>query len=364
MNNANLPININDQEFSSLLSSRGYTNKLLSSNKAGNVMSGHFFHNELDSGLSIHGADVIESDDALSSTQIPASLSFNILLTGDLQFCLGSNAYRLTSVKKPPLKAQDSQHKAIKATCAVSVLTKSELLTRKITKGQAVRKVNLFIKRVWLEKRCINTSSKALLKKLFSNHASLYQWQDNSIFTQLAQQLLALPNEKTLQTNLIKEQIAFTLLNNLLQILPSKINKPSQPLTHINKRLASEEKKQLRKKKNIERFIAKELENNLTLPAIAKNFGLSVSSLQRYFKQTYQQTINEYIRQQRLEKAKVAITVNDFSICEAAYQAGYNHVSNFTSAFKKQFGITPASLLKLHQLDLSKSNMANLHRNN
>ena len=199
------------------------------------------------------------------------------------------------------------------------------------------------------------------MKKLFSHHGSLYQWQDNSIFSHLAQQLLALPSEHSLQTNLIKEQIAYTLLNNLLQLLPSKIDNPSQPLASTNNNLVTKEKKQLRKKKNIERYIAKELGNPITLPIIAKHFGVSVSSLQRYFKKTYKQTINEYIRQQRLAKAKVAITVKDFSISEAGYQAGYNHVSNFTSAFKKQFGITPANLLKLHQLDLDKSQMATLH---
>ncbi|MCP4321625.1 MAG: helix-turn-helix transcriptional regulator [Alteromonadales bacterium] len=351
----NAQIDINSQEFSGLLSSMGYTNKLISANKAGNVMSGHFFHNELASGLSIHGADVIESDDALSSTQIPASLSFNILLSGQLQFSLGSHAYQLHCVKKNYLKNISEQ---VSATCAVSVLTKSELLSRKLTKGQAVRKVNLFIKRVWLEKRCTDPASKALLEKLFRHHGALYQWHDSTIFSQLAQQLLALPNENSLQTSLIKEQIAYTLLNHLLQELPNKIDKPSLPLPHKTTCAATGEKKQLRKKKNIERYIAKELENKITLPAIAKQFGLSVSSLQRYFKQTYKQTINEYIRQQRLEKAKIAISVNDFSISEAGYQAGYNHVSNFTSAFKKQFGITPASLLKLHQLDIDKSKVA------
>jgi len=349
----NSQIDINSQDFSGLLSSMGYTNKLTSTNKAGNVMKGHFFHNELASGLSIHGADVIESDDALSSTQIPASLSFNILLAGNLQFCLGNKAYQLSQEGETLSKAKQSQPKELRATCAVSVLTKSELLSRKITKGQAVTKVNLFIKRVWLEKRCNDATSRALLKKLFSHHACLYQWQDNTVFRELAQQLLALPSENTLQTNLIKEQIAYTLLNNLLQVLPSKINKPSQPSSNDQNNLAHEEKKQLRKKKNIEQYIATELENTITLPTIAKYFGLSISSLQRYFKQVYKLTINEYIRQQRLEKAKLAITVQDFTISEAGYQAGYNHVSNFTSAFKKQFGITPASLQKLHQLDLA-----------
>ncbi len=132
---ANSQIDINNQDFSGLLSSMGYTNKLVSTNTAGHVMRGHFFHNELTSGLSIHGADVIESDDALSSTQIPASLSFNILLAGNLQFCLGSNAYQLSSNKEGSPQNKQGKPKEVNATCAVSVLTRSELLSRKIIKG-------------------------------------------------------------------------------------------------------------------------------------------------------------------------------------------------------------------------------------
>ena len=332
------------QAFLGLLSSVGYTNKFVIKESRSGIMKGHFFHNELVSGLSIHGGDVVEASNAISSTQLPASLSLNILLNGQINFCLGNKAYQLNSSNISPAKT------AITATCALGVLAKSDLLSRKINSGQAVKKVNLFIKRTWLEKRCSDAASKVLIKKVFSNHGALYQWQDNADFSYLAQQLLDCPPQSSLQIDLLKEQIAFTLLNKLLAILASKIEHPQQPIAEGVQWIKAEQK-QLKKKENIDRYIEQEIENTITLPSISKHFGLSISSLQRYFKQTYNLTINEYIRQQRLDKAKIAITIKEFSISEAAFQAGYNHVSNFTSAFKKQFGITPANLLKLHQLN-------------
>jgi len=344
------PININNKAFTGLISSLGFTNKLVISDNKSAVMNGHFFHDELLSGLSIHGCDVIESNDAISSTQIPASLSFNILLHGSLSFCLGNKAYELNTDNLLSTNTYELTNKNSSAVCAVGVLAKSDLLSRKIIKGQAVKKVNLFIKRSWLEKRCTDTQSKTLLNKLFSHHGALYQWQDNAELSQIAQQLLSLPTQNSLQVNVLKEQIAYTLLTHLLLALTDKVEKPTQPNHENAPLLAIAEKKQLRKKKNIERYIDKTLESELTVPEIAEKFGLSVSSLQRYFKQTYQQTVHEYIRGKRLEKAKVSITIQALSISEAGFKAGYNHVSNFTSAFKKQFGITPASLLRKHQL--------------
>jgi AraC-like DNA-binding protein len=36
------------------------------------------------------------------------------------------------------------------------------------------------------------------------------------------------------------------------------------------------------------------------------------------------------------------------SITEAAYEAGYHHPSNFTSAFKKVFGVAPHEVVNSH----------------
>lgn len=79
----------------------------------------------------------------------------------------------------------------------------------------------------------------------------------------------------------------------------------------------------------------------LNLTSLAKQLNMSTSKMQRIFSGEYQQTVGEYIQQQRLKAAKLALESGEASIGEAAFLAGYKHASNFCSAYKKAFGITP-----------------------
>lgn len=53
-----------------------------------------------------------------------------------------------------------------------------------------------------------------------------------------------------------------------------------------------------------------------------------------------------YIRHRRLNIARQHLERGLVSITEAAYEAGYQHPSNFTNAFKKAFGVPPHALAK------------------
>ena len=107
-------------------------------------------------------------------------------------------------------------------------------------------------------------------------------------------------------------------------------------------------------KKNID-FIEKikrtsiNTKNKLSLNTLAEENNISVSTLQRRFKSYCGITVNEYIRTSRLEQAKKSIITDGKSIGEAAYIAGYNHSSNFVTAFKRHFHTTPKELIKSHK---------------
>ena len=93
-------------------------------------------------------------------------------------------------------------------------------------------------------------------------------------------------------------------------------------------------------------YIEINLDQPLSLESIARRFSMSVSNLQRRFKQSYNLTINGYIRHRRLDIARLHLERGLVSITEAAYEAGYQHPSNFTNAFKKAFGVPPHELAK------------------
>lgn len=81
-----------------------------------------------------------------------------------------------------------------------------------------------------------------------------------------------------------------------------------------------------------------------SLTVLARDAGMSVSTLQRHFKLLTGSTIVSYIRRCRLEVARLAMLEKGLSIAEAAFLSGYSNPSNFAVAYKRAFGSAPSSL--------------------
>ncbi len=85
------------------------------------------------------------------------------------------------------------------------------------------------------------------------------------------------------------------------------------------------------------------------LPSIdemAKHAGMSTTKLKTLFKKVYNQSIGEYFSSCRLNMASTMLLKDKLSIKEVSAKLGFNSVQHFTTAFKLQFGHTPASLFK------------------
>ena len=59
------------------------------------------------------------------------------------------------------------------------------------------------------------------------------------------------------------------------------------------------------------------------------------------FKQRVGETIFNYTQRLKMEHAKRMLEGTEDSITEIAFDVGYEYSSNFTTAFKRHFGITP-----------------------
>lgn len=77
------------------------------------------------------------------------------------------------------------------------------------------------------------------------------------------------------------------------------------------------------------------------ITATADNLGITVRRLNTLFRSTYGQTVFETIRDARLELARVLLAETDLSLKAISEQAGYNHISNFTSAFRNAYHSPP-----------------------
>lgn len=74
---------------------------------------------------------------------------------------------------------------------------------------------------------------------------------------------------------------------------------------------------------------------------LASELGLSKSQTLRKVKSITGKSVNQYIREFRLEKAAKLIKKTDDSIAEIAYQVGFSSPSYFNKTFSKYYGIAP-----------------------
>lgn len=89
---------------------------------------------------------------------------------------------------------------------------------------------------------------------------------------------------------------------------------------------------------------ARILADPVNLPALddlARDAGVDHKRLNAGFRSLFGTTIFEFCRNYRLERARIALLEGDAHVKEAAYEAGYAHVSNFVTAYRRRFEATP-----------------------
>ena len=97
-------------------------------------------------------------------------------------------------------------------------------------------------------------------------------------------------------------------------------------------------------------YVKELISNNLEIPpslkALSDQSGLTELKLKRYFKTIFKQSIYGFVCEERLRRSRQMIMEGEKNISAIAYELGYAHPQHFHRAFKKQFGVTPKSLLK------------------
>lgn len=89
------------------------------------------------------------------------------------------------------------------------------------------------------------------------------------------------------------------------------------------------------------RLIDLNLASPPSVAAIATILGVGETTLRRAFKSEFGSTIFEYLRDRRLEAARVMLREKRLRISEIAFRVGYSNPANFANAYKKRFGHAP-----------------------
>lgn len=118
-------------------------------------------------------------------------------------------------------------------------------------------------------------------------------------------------------------QIIFLLFNNHMEISSLQSRKNST----LNREIIS--------------YIGEHYTTDLSLTDIANKFHMSYKYFSRYFKNTFNTTLSDYIMKLRLERAELLLSQAELSVTEISLQTGFNNISFFIRSFKKAYGMTP-----------------------
>ena len=317
------PILINDlQSFNKL----SYINNI--EDIGSPILSGLFEIQDFHNGIIVHASDATESRTTNIVSEIPAGISFTFLFSGEIDFSLGNHQYRIQN------QCPSS------ATCSFIVANQPEIFTRHLKDGMHIKKLNVFVEQNWLLRRCQSAADKQIVCTLF-NHPGMYKWQPNIACIEQAKTVLELNSlaQQTLSSSLTSEHATLALLTTCLDQAYQCLQEDNQTSNYT----VALERNSLKSRVDLC------LEHCQGLPEIATHLNISVSTLQRHFKRDYGMNISSYIKQRRLTIARRSLLTGSLSIGEVAFDAGYQYVSNFIHAFKKQFGLTPAAFIKVHR---------------
>ena len=158
-------------------------------------------------------------------------------------------------------------------------------------------------------------------------HLGLRQWQPSAGLLTLARTQLSTPRAADdFSTRLRREGLALTMAGEGLA-----------PLLRTSDR----DSRETRQQRRLWDFIEGGSGDTKTLTEIAGHLNMSVSTLQRLSQQRYGMPLQRHLRQRRLDAANRALQDSHVSVSEAAELAGYNDATNFATAFRRTFGITP-----------------------
>ncbi len=275
---------------------------------------GQFLLMRMRSGLILHATDLWETEDFTVEVTLRPAISFSLVLDGRLDATIGN---------RPLDHHGDNTH----TEGVLMAIAEPDRLIRRAAPSRHVRKVSVSLEPEWLETSGVD--GLGALDQFSHEHLATARWRPSARLRTLAEQVLAPPENTGLLRALHLEGRAIDLTIEAISVLTG-----TQPMTGPDPAAS-------RKLRRVEEYLEANLASPLTLEAIARETGFSVTALQRAFRATHGQTVFDYVRGRRLDQARDALARGGASLDQAAFIAGYGSASNFATAFKRRYGMTP-----------------------
>ena len=205
------------------------------------------------------------------------------------------------------------------------------------TKGTAIKSINVLITRKWREQYLDIKSMDKVLEKYLELKTASYSFAPFDI------EYRTLFNEVMDGGDAIMKR---SIVENRVMMMVEKF------LTHLYQfdknsnekiKISTDEIKRLME---VESYLVKDFSTPPPpISFLSRVAAMSTTTLKNKFKKLYGNNLYEYFQKSRMHKAKVLLMTQKYSIKEIGSQLGYSNLSNFATAFKKEFNRLPSQLV-------------------
>ncbi|MBS8258609.1 AraC family transcriptional regulator [Roseibium polysiphoniae] len=293
------------------------------------VLRGAIGFMDVEEGLSVHYSNAEDLHDLKIETECGPRLSASVFLEGQVDAFVGDF--------KIPMPSYDDDARHWSPIATVFSQNRIEKFVRHARKGVRLKKVTISISHDWLFAHLDRSDPRFhIFKEFAETHVSSLSWVPSTHAIGLAEQIIAAPNRSPFQHRLYIIARVYGLLDEAFQHFSEC------PVDPPVKAIDGQDRHKLLE---IETFLDDQRGNCLTVEELARHIGMSQNSLQRLISRAYGLSASRFIRKFGLAKARTALERDGLTIAEAAHIAGYSSPANFSTAFKREFGLTPKQIV-------------------
>ena len=207
------------------------------------------------------------------------------------------------------------------------------------SKGTSIKSINVLITREWLAQYLdIKSMDKVLKKylqlKTFSYNFAPFDIEYRALFTEVMD-----AGDAVMQRSIVENRIMM-MVEKFLTHLYQTVNQLAE---HDKIKISPDEIKRLME---VESYLVRDFSTPPPpITFLSRVAAMSTTTLKNKFKKLYGNNLYEYFQKSRMHRAKVLLMSQKYSIKEIGNQLGYSNLSNFATAFKKEFNSLPSQLV-------------------
>ena len=205
------------------------------------------------------------------------------------------------------------------------------------SKNTTIKSVNVLITREWLEQYLDITTMDKVLEKYLQLKTASYNFAPFDVEYRALFNEVMDAGDAIMKRSIVENRIMMMVekfLTQLYQMVNTTIDDKIK--------ISPDEVKRLME---VESHLVKDFSTPPPpISFLSRVAAMSTTTLKNKFKKLYGNNLYEYFQKSRMHKAKVLLMSKKYSIKEIGSKLGYSNLSNFATAFKKEFKKLPSKL--------------------